>query len=136
MDAPHEEARLRAAWEALADRDRRGDELVRRRVAELEERLARLEIAEQEVEARASSLDGQEQAAAESRRALEDREAELARREHVVAEREQRTVALADAERAAGARELELRELSATLDERAELVVMTETALNQREERL
>ena len=73
------EDQLRAAWAAIADRDRRGDELLRRRLQEVEERLSRLDVGERELAVRANDLDRREREAAEERRSLRDRAEEAAR---------------------------------------------------------
>ncbi|MGH3049841.1 MAG: hypothetical protein ACRDLK_06760, partial [Gaiellaceae bacterium] len=59
----------RSTWTALTERDRLGDEILRRRLAAAEERLQRLALQEAELAQRAANLDRLQAEAGEAKRA-------------------------------------------------------------------
>src|SRR5256885_7377645 len=61
---------LESAWQALAERERRGDEATRQRAAELEERSARVAALWEELGERSTELAAQETNLAEREHAL------------------------------------------------------------------
>src|ERR671939_448944 len=81
---------LQAAWAALAEGRRHSDEVVRRRLAELDERAARLDVVQREVELERQLLEAGAQKNADARRELEAAAERLAERERAVADRERR----------------------------------------------
>src|SRR3954469_24623569 len=81
---------LTAAWDALAERERRSQEVMRRRLQDFEERSARLNALTEELEQRLERAAAAEAELEDARRALGSREAALVQRERLVQEGEGR----------------------------------------------
>src|SRR2546430_11702838 len=133
---PADQGELEAAWQALAERERRGEEATRQRADELEDRSARAAALWEELGERSNELAAQEADLAEREQALADSAEDFRRREGLVRD--------AEAGVEAGRRQLvELEsiqaEVSARLvevDERSEWVAATEVRLAEREQRV
>src|SRR5919198_1407553 len=102
---PERQPELEAAWQALAERERRSDEATRQRAAELEERSARVSALWEDLGERSRELAALDADLAEREQGeLEPREEDVRRRAAEGDEREPRVARLADAlERRAGA---------------------------------
>src|SRR5919197_1074562 len=108
---------LEAAWQALAERERRGEEATRQRAAELEERSARVSALWEELGERSEDVTAHESALAEREQALAAGREEVERRERAVREAEakveagqRRLVGLGAQESTVAARTIELDE--------------------------
>src|SRR2546429_1270742 len=84
---------LESAWQALAERERRGDEATRQRAAELEERSARVAALWEELGERSTELAAQETNLAEREHALAAAGEGLRLREGLVQDAEARVEA-------------------------------------------
>src|SRR6266566_8365302 len=84
---------LESAWQALAERERRGDEATRQRAAELEERSARVAALWEELGERSTGLAAQETNLAEREHALAAAGEGLRRREGLIQDAEARVEA-------------------------------------------
>src|SRR5512133_4405221 len=84
---------LESAWQALAERERRGDEATRQRAAELEERSARVAALWEELGERSTELASQQAELAEREQALAAAGEGLRLREGLVQDAEARVVA-------------------------------------------
>ena len=73
-EAPQPQDDLTAAWAALAERERRTQEVMRRRLADFEERSARLAALNGELDERADRLAAAEAGLDEAQRRLAERE--------------------------------------------------------------
>ena len=131
---PERNPELEAAWQALAERERRGEEATRQRAAELEDRSARVAALWEEVGERSTELAAQEANLGEREQALIREAEDLRRREGLVRDAEARVEA---GRRQQVDLETMQAEVSARLievDERGEWVAATEVQLAQREQ--
>src|SRR5436190_22509229 len=87
---PDDQRELESAWQALAERERRGEEATRQRATELEERSARVAALWEELGDRSTELAAQETDLAEREQALAAAAEELRRREGLVQDAEAR----------------------------------------------
>src|SRR5262249_61379357 len=85
---PDEPRELEAAWQALAERERRGDEATRQRAAELEERSARVSALWEELSERSTELTAQEVDLRNREEALASGREELERKDRLVRDAE------------------------------------------------
>src|SRR5262249_8325916 len=85
---PDEQRELEAAWQALAERERRGDEATRQRAAELEERSARVSALWEELSERSTELTAQEVDLRNREEALASGREELERKDRLVRDAE------------------------------------------------
>src|SRR5438552_13025081 len=131
---PADQGELEAAWQALAERERRGEEATRQRADELEDRSARVAALWEEVGERSTELAAQEANLGEREQALIREAEDLRRREGLVRDAEARVEA---GRRQQVDLETMQAEVSARLievDERGEWVAATEVQLAQREQ--
>src|SRR5437763_4402495 len=90
---PDDQRELEAAWQALAERERRGEEAIRQRASELEERSARVAALWEELGERSTELASQQVDLAEREQALTDAAEDLRLRESLVQDAEARVEA-------------------------------------------
>src|SRR2546421_6213277 len=100
---------LEAAWQALSERERRSEEALRQRAAELEERSARVSALWEELSERSDDVGARDAAFSERERLLAQRLAEIEARERRAAEAEARVTAGQQRLRAPGQKEAGLR---------------------------
>src|SRR6266700_1100304 len=98
---PADQGELEAAWRALAERERRGEEATRQRAGELQDRSARVAALWEEIGERSTELTAQEADLREREQALDELREELGRKERL----------LRDAEAGVEARRRQLTEL-------------------------
>src|SRR5919202_5722299 len=79
---------LEAAWQALAERERRGEEAIKQRALELEERSARVSALWEELSERSTELAAQDSALGERENALAEERLELERKERLLRDAE------------------------------------------------
>jgi len=85
---PDQQHELDRAWEALAERERRGEDAIRQRALELEERSARVSALWEELTERSTELASQDTALRDRERALAEERIELERKERLVRDAE------------------------------------------------
>src|SRR4051794_36787787 len=90
---PEDQRELEAAWQALAERERRGEEAIRQRAGELEERSARVAALWEELGERSTELTSQQADLAEREQAIAEAAEGLRRREGLVQDAEARVEA-------------------------------------------